>query len=692
RYDVVSLFIRSDVEFSTTNRQSIGGTKPSLTSGAGWTLYTRETGFGFYADGAFTEIGTRPQMLANTWYNVVYVLDWYASRNTLPRVSIWVDGALVADNVTTTHAYTELRDGTEQNFYLANSTSAQSSGNRWIDLVQVAQVNTLPWGMSDATIANPSQILADLTRSVEVGDSLVYDGQGWVPSSVFGTLPTISLQDLADVAIEGSADEKRLLIDHLDSIRFLSNNVPTGDVWAVYANSFYGVAIGEYTPGDNTIGTRLFCDPSAGTILESGRNKKHWLMGAFGSTTEQPELRWTSGNPGTTSPTGNSIGLKLPAGITEDTTYTFPPTDGNTGQVLSTDGAGQLSWADSAGLSQIQQAADFALNISVAGTVYQYDSVNFASNSSGYDQAGEVVIFFGGGGERVVFNGTDSLGQTSISTAANVAVAANGGSTATVPVWLSMDEGAWTSHVCTMASTSYSYGGPFLQQLTPEAPTSGSSLRVTFTNPNPTEIPLADGDLLAWNAVASKFKPVKQGSTVKVQELADFAPQRTEGDGYAYTWSALVDGIPDAGQGRATSNGWELTLSTIDNGANNAEADLFLLEGGDLLTLVIGGVEYTDTILSAGNKNSGRITLDLGTTHADAIATLAGGDSFAVRSTQFQNAPGQQDLPVGSGQFLQYSQAKQAWEPVDALSLEDLKVIVGAATDFAEFQSFIAML
>jgi len=41
----------------------------------------------------------------------------------------------------------------------------------------------------------------------------------------------------------------------------------------------------------------------------------------------------------------NSIGLRAPASIAADTTYTLPSADGTSGQVLSTNGSGALSWA-----------------------------------------------------------------------------------------------------------------------------------------------------------------------------------------------------------------------------------------------------------------------------------------------------------------------------------------------------------
>lgn len=60
-----------------------------------------------------------------------------------------------------------------------------------------------------------------------------------------------------------------------------------------------------------------------------------------GTTTTAGVLRLgEASNNGT-----NSIGLRAPASIAADTTYTLPSADGTSGQVLSTNGSGALSWA-----------------------------------------------------------------------------------------------------------------------------------------------------------------------------------------------------------------------------------------------------------------------------------------------------------------------------------------------------------
>src|SRR6056300_786632 len=55
-------------------------------------------------------------------------------------------------------------------------------------------------------------------------------------------------------------------------------------------------------------------------------------------------------NEGTNNGT-NFIGLKAPNSVTASTTFTLPDGDGSNGQVLSTDGTGNLSFADAAASS-----------------------------------------------------------------------------------------------------------------------------------------------------------------------------------------------------------------------------------------------------------------------------------------------------------------------------------------------------
>src|SRR6056300_903490 len=74
-------------------------------------------------------------------------------------------------------------------------------------------------------------------------------------------------------------------------------------------------------------------------------------------------------NEGTNNGT-NFIGLKAPNAVTTTTTFTLPDGDGSSGQVLTTDGSGNLSFADAAA-SSFTLAADSGSNdtFSTGGTL-----------------------------------------------------------------------------------------------------------------------------------------------------------------------------------------------------------------------------------------------------------------------------------------------------------------------------------
>lgn len=93
------------------------------------------------------------------------------------------------------------------------------------------------------------------------------------------------------------------------------------------------------TPGTNDMPTRIDLEtssdggqtPTVALRVDSGQNTN--IMGA-------KELRFQD----TTG--GQYMGFKAPGTVTTSTTFTLPDGDGTVGQVLATDGAGNLSWED----------------------------------------------------------------------------------------------------------------------------------------------------------------------------------------------------------------------------------------------------------------------------------------------------------------------------------------------------------
>ena len=160
RYDVVNFRVRSAQAFNTNNRVSLGGNRADIgTTSAGFTLYTRATGFSFYGNGSFQELGTLPTMNADTWYEITWVADWgSAQRAVKPSISLWVDGAIAVNNATPSSVtYVEMTGAEANNFRFAwNSTPQSNSADKFWDDIRVYTSDTLPWGMTDATITDPA--------------------------------------------------------------------------------------------------------------------------------------------------------------------------------------------------------------------------------------------------------------------------------------------------------------------------------------------------------------------------------------------------------------------------------------------------------------------------------------------------------------------------------------------------------
>lgn len=204
RYDVVNMRIRSTQAMDTNNRVSLGGNKQQIAAGGGFTIYTRDTGFGIYFDNSFQEVGTKPTMNANTWYEITWVADWgSAQRATKPAISLWVDGAIAIDNATSTATYTELTGAEANNFRLAwNATVQSNSGDKFWDDIRVYTTDTLPWSMSDPVLQGPIDAMEAVyaqADGLEDGQALTWNryNDRWEPSTLTETdilpvLPTVT--------------------------------------------------------------------------------------------------------------------------------------------------------------------------------------------------------------------------------------------------------------------------------------------------------------------------------------------------------------------------------------------------------------------------------------------------------------------------------------------------------------------
>lgn len=94
--------------------------------------------------------------------------------------------------------------------------------------------------------------------------------------------------------------------------------------------------------GDLDVNGQAITSASNGNVIITPNGTGHIAVG-FGSTNTPPIRFYESSTNG-----ANSIGIKAPSTLAADTTYILPTADGTSGQVLSTNGSGTLSWTTNA--------------------------------------------------------------------------------------------------------------------------------------------------------------------------------------------------------------------------------------------------------------------------------------------------------------------------------------------------------
>tara|TARA_Y100001973_G_C5196194_1_gene334418 strand:+ start:53 stop:1669 length:1617 start_codon:yes stop_codon:yes gene_type:complete len=174
------------------------------------------------------------------------------------------------------------------------------------------------------------------------GQTLTTDGSGglsWTTASGGAS----ALNDLSDVSYSGGSLE----ITGLDQVLLTSSDTPSGVTRKIYTNSTYGTVVASYTTSGTTGGFINLHETKG--VKVAANNDLIYFGGDNSSSNNETELRLSSGDPFSSSPTGNYIGLKIPSGLSSDQTYTLPSADGTNGQVLTTNGSGVTSWTTASG-------------------------------------------------------------------------------------------------------------------------------------------------------------------------------------------------------------------------------------------------------------------------------------------------------------------------------------------------------
>ena len=183
--------------------------------------------------------------------------------------------------------------------------------------------------------------------TVQEGQMLIWRGTTW--TNEYGPPANISFSKIAELAdVENTYDPSLpsdggvLTFEKVSTISFDSPTAASGQTFAVewVGGSGQGVQISTFRTIDDT-GSHVRATRTEGIDLRSDINFFR-LRGKPTSNNNRPELRFESGdyNRGV----GDYIGFKPPLGLAESQTYVLPGTDGDPGDVIATDGQGNLSW------------------------------------------------------------------------------------------------------------------------------------------------------------------------------------------------------------------------------------------------------------------------------------------------------------------------------------------------------------
>lgn len=218
------------------------------------------------------------------------------------------------------------------------ATSTDNSPNHGMIRIALSTFTSISDSADVDTVSNPptdGQVLTwiDANSKWEPADASGGGGGG-----------ATSLDELSDVSYQNGS----LAPTALDQIVFSSPDVPANDTQKIFSNPTYGFGLGSYLASDSAQGSLFYLHGTKGAEFKIGGDSILRLGGETGVTDSSPELRFTNGNETTDTPTGYHVGFKLDGvNLTSSTTYTLPLVDGSSGQVLTTDGAGVMSWTTS---------------------------------------------------------------------------------------------------------------------------------------------------------------------------------------------------------------------------------------------------------------------------------------------------------------------------------------------------------
>jgi hypothetical protein len=179
---------------------------------------------------------------------------------------------------------------------------------------------------------------------------------------------------MADVKIS-QLTAKAAKVESNDRIPIADYNGTTYDTKYVTGSEINEVSL-DTSPqlgGNLDVNTHKITSASNGNIIIEPNGTGAVLIG--GNSTQPTELRFMEDSDNGT----NYVALKASNSLSADTTYTLPTADGTSGQVLSTNGTGTLSWTNNdSGLT----VNSTAIASGTAGRIFFQNSSNQLSQSS----------------------------------------------------------------------------------------------------------------------------------------------------------------------------------------------------------------------------------------------------------------------------------------------------------------------
>ena len=363
---------------------------------------------------------------ANTWRNV-----------SAPPVSISSNSI---DELNDVQGWTDINEdptvASKQNYVLAWDVSNQaylprrlsvSNGdianisNRMSDLVVDIGISEFN---NDAGYLNTisGQVIGSLSNvqqtSAQEGQMFVYRSGFW--RNEFGPPANISLSsigELSDVTRAQAASflQADLTFEDMGSLYFDHPSQPTNIQFGFhYREVQQQIGFESIRTSDDT-GSHVYVSRGYGVDMRSDVNVFR-LRGRPDTTTNEPELRFETGDMDANVPTGNYISLKLPANVAENVTYVFPEEDGDVGDVLATNGSGELSWVSRVSNNTLGQLddVDVTTQLPVTGSVLVYNSIsglwNVGSASTTLEDLSDTDLSVAPtGGQGLVYNATSGF-------------------------------------------------------------------------------------------------------------------------------------------------------------------------------------------------------------------------------------------------------------------------------------------